>query len=55
MAVITFSDRPDQIWAVARWAYSRLLNDVKRQCPTDSDMTDEILRAEALDGLHVDR
>jgi len=54
MAVIGFSDKPEEIWCVAGWAFRQVLDDVISQYPEDSEMADEFIRSKALSGLNVD-
>jgi len=54
MAVIGFSDRPEEIWCVAGWAFRQVLHDVISQYPEDSEMAGEFTFAEANSGLSVD-
>jgi hypothetical protein len=54
MAVIGFSDKPDEIWSVAGWAFRQVLDDVISQHPGDSDMADEFTRSKTYSGLSVD-
>jgi hypothetical protein len=54
MAVIGFSDKPDEIWCVAGWAFRQVLHDVISQYPEDSEMADEFAVAETYSGLSVD-
>lgn len=54
MAVIGFSDRPEQIWCVAGWAFRQVLDDVISQYPEDSKMADAFARSKTQSGLHID-
>jgi hypothetical protein len=54
MAVIGFSDKPEEIWCVAGWAFRQVLHDVISQYPEDSEMAYEFTLAEANSGLSVD-
>src|SRR5262245_38874948 len=54
MAVISFSDRPDEIWCVAGWPFRQVLNDVMSKYPDDAEMADAFDHADALSGLIVD-
>jgi hypothetical protein len=54
MAVIGFSDRPEEIWCVAGWAFRQVLGDVLSQYTEDSEMADEFTIAETQSGLHID-
>ncbi len=54
MAVIGFSDKPEEIWCVAGWAFRQVLDDVISQYPGDSEMADEIAQSKAYSGLSVD-
>jgi hypothetical protein len=55
MAVISFLDRYEHNWVVARWVYRQILEDVVSQHPLDSDMVKELRDAMELDGLLVYR
>lgn len=52
MAVIGFSTGDG--WIVARWAFRQFLEDIIAVYPEDSEMKDEINKALAFDGLHLD-
>lgn len=54
MAVIGFSDRPEEVWCVAGWAFRQLRDDVLSQYPEDSEMANEFAVAETQGGLSVD-
>jgi hypothetical protein len=54
MAVISFSDKPEQTWCVAGWAFRQVLNDVLSEFPDDAEMAEAFERADALSGLHID-
>lgn len=53
MAVIGFSDRPEEIWCVAGWVFRQVLEDVVSQCE-DPEMADAFTHAETQSGLHID-
>ena len=53
MAVIGFSDRPEDIWLVAGWAFRQVLDDVISQYPGDSEMADEFAHSKTYSGLSV--
>lgn len=55
MAVIGFSDKPEEIWCVAGWAFRQVLNDVIAQHPADAEMAEEFFLSETQSGLHIDR
>jgi hypothetical protein len=38
MAVISFSDKPEEVWGVAGWAFRQILEDVLARFPNDSEM-----------------
>ena|SRR2546421_7682860 len=54
MAVIGFSDNPEEIWCVAGWAFRQVLDDVISQYPDDSEMVDEFFLSKTQSGLHID-
>lgn len=54
MAVIGFSDKPEEIWCVAGWAFRQVLDDVISQYPEDSEMADEFAQSKTYSGLSVD-
>lgn len=54
MAVIGFSDRPEEIWCVAGWAFRQVLDDVISQYPEDSEMADEFALSKTQSGLNID-
>src|SRR5438093_103125 len=54
MIVIGFSDKPEEIWCVAGWAFRQLRDDVLFQYPQDSEMAEEFALAETQGGLSVD-
>jgi hypothetical protein len=54
MALIGFSDNPDEVWCVAGWVFRQVLDDVISQYPGDSDIADEFARSETYSGLSVD-
>ena len=54
MAVIGFSDKPEEIWCVAGWAFRQALDDVVSQYPQELEMADEFTVAKANGGLSVD-
>ena len=54
MAVIGFSDRPEEIWHIAGWAFRQVLDDVISQYPGDSEMADEFAHSKTYSGLSVD-
>jgi hypothetical protein len=53
MGSIAFSEKPENIWAVAGWALRQVLDDTASQQPHDSEMAEEFVRAKAVDGLMV--
>jgi hypothetical protein len=53
MAVIGWQNERDG-WVVAGWAFRQILEDVRSQCPTDSDMVSELERAKDLKYLFID-
>lgn len=53
MAVISFSDRPEDIWCVAGWAFRQILDDVIFQKKDDKEMTGEFEHAKRISGLHL--
>jgi hypothetical protein len=54
MAVIGFSDKPEEIWCVAGWAFRQVLDDIISQHPEDSEMADAFFLSETQSGLHID-
>lgn len=54
MAVIGFSDKPEEIWCVAGWAFRQVLDDVISQYPEDSEMAEAFALSKTQSGLHVD-
>jgi hypothetical protein len=54
MAVIGFSDKPEEIWCVAGWAFRQVLDDVISQYPDDSEMADAFAQSKTYSGLSVD-
>jgi hypothetical protein len=52
--VISFSDKPEEIWMVAGWAFRQVLDDIVTHFPSDSQLRAELEQAEALSGLSVD-
>lgn len=54
MAVIGFSDRPEEIWCVAGWAFRQVLDDVVSQYPEDTEMADKFEQSKTHSGLSVD-
>lgn len=55
MAVIGFSDKPEEIWCVAGWAFRQVLDDVISQHPKDAEMADEFFHSKTYSGLSVDQ
>jgi hypothetical protein len=53
MAVISFSDKPEQTWCVAGWAFRHVMNDVLSEYPDDAEMAAAFEQADALSGLIV--
>ena len=54
MAVIGFSDNPDEIWYIAGWAFRQVLDDVMSQYPEDSEMADAFDLAKIYKALNID-
>lgn len=54
MAVIGFSDKPEEIWHIAGWAFRQVLDDVISQYPGDSEMADEFAHSKNYSGLSVE-
>ena len=54
MAVIGFSDRPEEIWCVAGWAFRQVLDDVISQYPEDAEMADAFDQSKTYSGLSID-
>jgi|SRR6185369_8231140 len=51
MAVISFSDQPNEIWCVAGWAFRQLLDDVISQHPEDVEMAAKFEESKTYSGL----
>ena len=54
MGVISFSDRPEEIWHVAGWAFRQVLDDIASQYPTDTELINQFERSNAIDGLIIE-
>lgn len=54
MAVIGFSDKPEEVWCVAGWAFRQVLDDVISQHPGDAEIADEFFHSKTYSGLSVD-
>lgn len=54
MAIISFSDTPEEIWCVAGWALRQVLDDVISQYPDDKEMADTFEQAKTHGGLSID-
>lgn len=54
MAVISFSDKPEEIWCVAGWAFRQVLDDVTTHYADDSEMRNEFEHAKLISGLTVE-
>ena len=54
MAVIGFSDKPEEIWCVAGWAFRQVLDDVISQYPEDKEMANEFALSKTQSGLNID-
>jgi hypothetical protein len=54
MAVIGFSNNPDEIWYRPGWAFRQVLDDVMSQYPEDSEMADEFDLAKIYKALNID-
>lgn len=48
-----FSDRPEQIWLKAGWAFRQVLEDTLVRCPDDTEMREAFERAEWFSDLDV--
>src|SRR5688572_15579078 len=55
MAVIGFSDKPEQIWCVAGWAFRQVIDDVLSHHPCDPATRAKLEQARALKGLPLYR
>jgi hypothetical protein len=55
MAVISFSDKPEQIWCVAGWAFRQVLDDVLAEFPDEPDMRTKFDQSKEISGLIVER
>lgn len=53
MAIISFSDKPEQTWCVAGWAFRQILADVLSQNKSDEEMAREFEHATAISGLPI--
>ena len=51
MAVISFSDQPNEIWCVAGWAFRQLLDDVLAQHPENREMGAKFEQSKTYGGL----
>ena len=51
MAVISFSDQPNEIWCVAGWAFRQLLDDVMSQHSEDREMAAKFEESKTYGGL----
>lgn len=54
MALIAFSDRPEEIWSVAGWVFRQVLDDTLSQHQNDPEMAEEFAHAQTNSGLGVD-
>jgi len=54
MAVIGFSDKPEEIWCVAGWAFRQVLDDIISQYLEDLEMSDEFAKSKTYSGLSID-
>ena len=54
MAVISFSDKAEETWCVAGWAFRQLLDDVITQYPNDMEMVDKLEQSKTHSGLVLD-
>ena len=52
--VVSFSERPEDIWYVAGWAFRQLIEDVSRQYANDPEIVDQLEKAEIHHGLMID-
>jgi hypothetical protein len=52
---IGFSERPEQIWLKAGWAFRQILEDVSAQYPGDTQMRETFDQAEWNSGLAVNQ
>jgi hypothetical protein len=53
MGAIAFSEKPEESWVVAGWAFRQVLDDVASRHPEDSEMAKEFEEAKAISGLIV--
>jgi hypothetical protein len=53
MAVIGFSERPEEQWVVAAWAFRQVLDDTMSQHPEDSGLADKFAQSKTHGGLVV--
>ncbi len=53
MAVIDFSDRPEEIWCVASWAFRQVLDDVMSLNLENLVMAEQFYKAKLFSGLHM--
>ena len=53
MAVISFSDQPEEIWCVAGWAFRQVLDDVISHYPDDKEMAEQFFLSKTQSGLSV--
>lgn len=54
MAIIGFSDNPQEVWCVAGWAFRQLLDDVASLHPEDAEMAEEFAQSKTYSGLSID-
>lgn len=54
MAVIAFSDRPEEIWIVAGWVFRQVLDDTFSEHQKDAEMAEEFAYAKTHSGFNVD-
>jgi hypothetical protein len=53
MGAISFSQKPEESWVVAGWAFRQVLDDVISQRPEDSEMAAKFAQSKTHSGLSV--
>ena len=54
MGMISFSDKSEETWSVAGWAFRQILDDVISQHPEDLEIIESFDRAVDYSGLSID-
>jgi hypothetical protein len=53
MGAIAFSDKPEECWVVAGWAFRQVLDDTASQYPNDFQIMEAFDEAKAISGLMI--